>query len=94
MADDLNNSWEYLLAISAHWKFINQPQILVCLGKSPSEALCMVQQVYKEQSLSRSTVFLRHKRFKPRHENVEDDPRCETITAPPLHKLYALPDHL
>ena len=32
----------------------------------------MLQQVYQEQTLSRSTVFLWHKRFK---EGREDDPR-------------------
>ena len=32
----------------------------------------MLQQVYQEQALSRSTVFLWHKRFKEEHE---DDPR-------------------
>ena len=32
-------------------------KFLVRFGKSPAEALCMLQHVYKEQSLSRSTVF-------------------------------------
>ena len=36
----------------------------------------MLQQVYKEQTLSRSTVFLWHKRFKEGREDVEDDSRC------------------
>ena len=36
----------------------------------------MLQQVYQEQTLSRSTVFLLwHKRFKEGREDVEDDPR-------------------
>ena len=39
-------------------------KFLVSLGKCPSEALCMLQLVYKEQTLSRSTIFLEHKRFK------------------------------
>ena len=47
-------------------------KFLVRLGKSPSEALCMLQQVDQEQTLSRSIVFLRHKRFK---EGREDDSR-------------------
>ena len=51
-------------------------KFLVRLGKYSSEALCMLQQVYQEQTLSRSTVFLWHKRFKEGRENVEDDPRC------------------
>ena len=39
----------------------------------------MLQQVNKGQLLSRSTVFLLHKRFKERSEKVEDDPSCGTI---------------
>ena len=39
-------------------------KFLVRLGKSSSEALCMLQQVYKEQT-SRSTVF----------KDIEDDVR-------------------
>ena len=35
----------------------------------------MLQQVYQEQTLSRSTVFLWHQRFKEGREDVEDDPR-------------------
>ena len=50
-------------------------KLLVRLEKSPSEALCMLQQVYQEQTLSRSTVFLWHQRFKEGREDVEDDPR-------------------
>ena len=50
-------------------------KFLVRLGKSPSKALCMLQQVYQDQTLSRSTVFLWHKRFKDGREDVEDDPR-------------------
>ena len=38
---------------------------LVRLRKFSSEALCMLQQVYKEQTF-RSTVF----------KNIEDDPKC------------------
>ena len=49
---------------------------LVCSGKSPLEALCMFEQVYKEQTLSHSTVSLWHKRFKEGCEDVADDPGC------------------
>ena len=51
-------------------------KFLVHLGKFPSEAVCTLQQVYKEQTLSRSTGFLWYKRFKQGREGVEDDPRC------------------
>ena len=50
-------------------------KFLDCLGKSLSEALCMLQQVYQQQTLCCSIVFLWHKRFKEGHEDVEDDPR-------------------
>ena len=53
----------------------------VRLGKSLSEALCMLPQVYEAQILSRSTVFPCHKKFKERSEDVEDDPRCGNIMA-------------
>ena len=36
----------------------------------------MLEQVYKEQTLSHSTVSLWHARFKEGCEDVEDDPRC------------------
>ena len=48
-------------------------KFLVRLRKSPLEALCMLEQVYKEPTLSHSTVSLWHKRFK---EGCEDDQRC------------------
>ena len=35
----------------------SNPKLLVGLGKSPTEALCMLQQVYKEHTLFRATVF-------------------------------------
>ena len=60
---------------------------LVRLGKSHSEALCMFQQAYKEQTLSCSTVFIWCKGFKKGCANVEDDPSCGTTLAPSLHKL-------
>ena len=50
-------------------------KFLVRLGKSPSEALSMLQQVYREQTLCRLTIFIWHKRFKEGPEDVEDDPR-------------------
>ena len=68
--------------------------LVLRLGKCPSEALCMLPQVYNEQTSSRSTVFLWHKRFKEGRGDVEDDPRCGTILAPSLHKLCTFPDLL
>ena len=52
----------------------------------------MLQQYNKEHTLCRLTVFLRQKRFKEGSEDVENDPRCGTILAPSLLKLFAFPD--
>ena len=44
----------------------------------------MLQQVYKEQTLSRLTVLLWHKRFKEGSDDVKDDLGCETFFAQTL----------
>ena len=48
---------------------------LAKLGKTPSESFAMLQQVYGEETMSRSHAFEWHKRFKEGREEVEDDPR-------------------
>ena len=50
-------------------------KFLVQLGKTPSEALGMLQKVYGDDTMSRSRVFVWCKRFKEGREDVEDDPR-------------------
>ena len=50
-------------------------KFLVQLGKSPSEALKMLQEVYRQETMSRLHVFEWHKRFKEGREEVEDDAR-------------------
>jgi len=50
-------------------------KFLVKLGKTPSEALELLQQVYGDETMSRSHVFEWHKRFKEGRQDVEDDPR-------------------
>ncbi|KAK8375113.1 hypothetical protein O3P69_011329 [Scylla paramamosain] len=50
-------------------------KFLVQLGKTPSEALGMLQKVYGDETMSRSRVFEWCKRFKEGREDVEDDPR-------------------
>ena len=50
-------------------------KFLVQLGKTPSEALGMLQKVYGDDTMSRSRVFEWCKRFKEGREDVEDDPR-------------------
>ena len=47
----------------------------VRLGKTPSEALEMLQHVYGDETMSRSRVFEWHRRFREGLEEVEDAPR-------------------
>ena len=52
------------------------PKCLVRLGKTPPQALEMLQQVYGDNTvMSRTCVFEWHKRFKAGREDVEDGPR-------------------
>ena len=46
---------------------------VVWIGKTPSEALRLLQEVYGDEMMSRSRVFEWHKRFKEGRENVEDN---------------------
>ena len=50
-------------------------KFLVRLGKTPLDALGMLQEVYGDETMSRSRVFEWHKRFKEGREDVEDDSR-------------------
>ena len=68
-------------------------KFLVRLEKFPSEALCTLQQVYKAQTLSRSTVFLWHKRFREGREDVENNPKCGTIFAQTL-RIFQICDYV
>ena len=50
-------------------------KFLVRLGKSPTEALKLLQEVYGDDPLSRTHVFDWHRRFKEAREKMEDDHR-------------------
>ena len=50
-------------------------KFLVRLGKTPTETLNLLNEVYVENAISREGVFKWHKRFKDGREKVEDDPR-------------------
>ena len=45
------------------------------LGKTSSESFAMLQQVYGEETMSRTRAFEWHKRFKEGQVEIEDDPR-------------------
>ena len=51
-------------------------KFLVCLGKTPTEAPKMLQEVYGDVAMSRTRrLFEWHRRFKEGREEVEDDHR-------------------
>ena len=50
-------------------------KFLVRLGKTPTEALKLLQEVYGNDTMSRTRLFEWHRRFKEGREVVEDDHR-------------------
>ena len=50
-------------------------KFLVRLGKTPSEAFGMLQEVYGDEMMSCSRVFKWHRRFKEGRKDLEDDSR-------------------
>ena len=50
-------------------------KFLVRLGKTPTEALKLLQEVYGDDMMSRPRLFEWHRRFKQGREEVEDDHR-------------------
>ena len=50
-------------------------KFLVRLGKTPTEALKLLQEVYYDDTMSRTRLFEWHRRFKKGREEVEDDHR-------------------
>ena len=53
---------------------MNQPEIS-CLGKTPTEALKLLQEVNGDDTMSRTRLFEWHRRFKEGREEVEEDRR-------------------
>ena len=47
----------------------------------------MLQQVYKDHTLFRATVFMGHKRFKEGRDDVEYDPRCYEANVDLMKKM-------
>ena len=48
-------------------------KLLVRLGKTPTETLKLLQEVYGDDAMSRTRLFEWHRRFKEGREEVEDD---------------------
>lgn len=51
-------------------------KLLAELGKTLSESFALLQQVYKEDTMSRARTFEWHKRFREGREECEGDQRC------------------
>jgi transposase len=51
-------------------------KLCVGLGKSGTETLGMIRQVFKDESMSQTAIFKWHKLFKDGREGVEDEPRA------------------
>ena len=51
------------------------PKFLVRLGKTPTEALKLLQEVYGDDTMLRTRLSEWHRRFKEGREEVEDDYR-------------------
>ena len=66
----------------------------VKLGKTATETLKMLRDVYGDSSMSRTRVFELHKRFVEGREDVEDDPKsgrpCTSTTDTNIKKVRQL----
>ena len=56
-------------------------KFLVCPEKTPTEALKLFQEVYGDDTMSRTRLFEWHRRFKEGREEVEDDHRSGRLYA-------------
>ena len=50
-------------------------KFLAKLGKTPLECFVLLQQIYKEETMSRACAFEWHKQFEEGQEECEDDQR-------------------
>ena len=74
--DKIKNFWLFfpLVIILRVEQRINL-KFLVCLGKTPTEALKLFQEIYGDDTMSRTRPFEWHRRFKEGREKVKDDHR-------------------
>ena len=61
-------------------------RFLIWLGKTPTETLKLLQEVYGDATMSRIWIFESHKRFKERRKDVEDDSRSGRPTTSRTNK--------
>ena len=50
-------------------------KFLIWLGKTSIETFKLLEEVYRDATMSRTQIFDWHKRFKEEREDVEDDPK-------------------
>ena len=66
----------------------------VKLGKTATETLKMLRDVYGDSSMSNTRIFEWHKQFVEGRENVEDDPKsgrpCTSTTDTNIEKVWQL----
>ena len=62
------------------------PKFLVRLGKTPTEALELLQKVYGDDTISRTRLFEWHTRFKEGRQEVEDDHRSGRPSTSKTHE--------
>ena len=61
-------------------------KFLVRLGKTPTEALKLLQEVHGNDKISRTRLFKRHRRFEEGREEVEDDHRSGRPSTSRIHE--------
>ena len=80
MSLNINERVDRFILSDHHCLTMSQEQrinlkFLVKLGKTATESLNLLQQVYGDDAMSRTRVFEWHKRFANGREDVEDDPK-------------------
>ena len=74
--DKIKNFWLFFFfGVKDERRTMNQLKFIVRLGKPPTEALKLLQEVYGDEMMSRTRLFERYMRFKEGREMVEDDYR-------------------
>ena len=61
-------------------------KFLIRLGKTPTETFNLLQEVYRDATMSRTRIFEWHKRLREGREDVKDDPRSGRPTTSRTNK--------
>ena len=63
-------------------------KFLIRLRKTPTKTFKLLQEVYRDATISRTWIFEWHKRFKEEREDVEDDSRSGRPTTSTMKKNF------